>query len=74
MKQGQLVKVTTKSLGGGEASVAVYAVAHESPKGAVEIIRKALGILDENVEAVGPIQWAVLTDQFALKDGEFTHL
>jgi hypothetical protein len=74
MKYGQVVRVTTKQMGGGEPMIVLYAVAAENPVRAEEIVRIATNSTDEQIEAVGPIRWDVLTDRFGLTDGQFTHL
>jgi hypothetical protein len=77
-KHGYIVRMTTAMLGsdlGQKAdTIALFAVAEESPSKALQLVKDGTGVLDEKLDVVGPIRWDILTDKFSLSVGEFTHL
>jgi len=68
---GNMVRVTTRRLGGGEPMRVVYAVAEPNPQKAEEIVRnRTSATSDETVEALGPITRAALKG-YGLTAGQF---
>ena len=71
MADGQVVPVTTESLGGGSPVRSVYFVAELDPEKAKAIVG-AMMAPNERVEAWGPLP-EVAVRALGLKPGDFTH-
>ena len=68
---GQVVRVTTLRLGGGEPMHVPYIVAEPDPAEAEQLVLKAM-TLNERATALYPLPANVI-EAFNLKPGEFTH-
>jgi uroporphyrinogen-III synthase len=68
---GQIVRVTTTKIGGGEPMHVPLVVAEPDPKKAEQLVRAVAGH-DEEITAVGPVTANVI-EAFGLRPGQFTY-